>query len=417
MIALSFFSGFAPEAYRLAAEFRRRGKIVVAGGPHATFSPDEVLRHCDSVVMGEAESAWPRLLDDAEAGRLRPRYEGEPSPMRGLPTPRYDLLPKRFFVTRVVQATRGCPFTCSFCTVPTLNPGFRMRPVEDVLRDVRYDDFAFWWQRKVVWFWDDNLTIRREYVRELLARMAPLKRWWLTQASMDIAKDAPLLDLMRESGCIGIFFGIESFGEDSLEDARKRQNRVAEYRERIEALHQRGICVMSGFIAGFDGDTPDSHTGHGPTALRDRRRRPVPEHSDPLPRDRASPEVRGRGQDPGRPRLGVLQRLQRRIRAGADESRRTARRAQGPVVRGVFGEVLAQASLPRDVSAAPRRLPHVRDDEPVLLPEGASRECSRLFRRATTVRRVPRPASRTRTHLSFVVRGGRRTFERSNDER
>jgi radical SAM superfamily enzyme YgiQ (UPF0313 family) len=88
--------------------------------------------------------------------------------------------------------------------------------------------------------------------------MVPLKRWWLTQASMDIAKDAPLLDLMRASGCIGIFFGIESFGEASLEDAHKRQNRVAEYRERIEALHRRGICVMSGFIAGFDADTPMS---------------------------------------------------------------------------------------------------------------------------------------------------------------
>jgi radical SAM superfamily enzyme YgiQ (UPF0313 family) len=75
---------------------------------------------------------------------------------------------------------------------------------------------------------------------------------------MDIAKDAALLDLVRASGCIGIFFGIESFGEESLADARKRQNRVAEYRERIEALHRRGICVMAGFIAGFDGDTPDA---------------------------------------------------------------------------------------------------------------------------------------------------------------
>jgi radical SAM superfamily enzyme YgiQ (UPF0313 family) len=75
---------------------------------------------------------------------------------------------------------------------------------------------------------------------------------------MDIAKDAPLLDLMRESGCIGIFFGIESFGENSLADAHKRQNRVAEYRGRIDELHRRGICVMSGFIAGFDGDTPET---------------------------------------------------------------------------------------------------------------------------------------------------------------
>jgi radical SAM superfamily enzyme YgiQ (UPF0313 family) len=258
LVALSFFSGFAPEAYRLATELRRRGKLVVAGGPHATFSPDEVLRFCDSVVTGEAESVWTTMLDDAEAGRLAPRYQGEPSSMEGLPTPRYDLLPKRYVVARVLQATRGCPFTCSFCTVPTLNPGFRMRPIDDVVRDIAYDDFAYWWQRKVVWFWDDNLTIQRDYVRELLTRMVPLKRWWLTQASMDIAKDSPLLDLMRASGCIGIFFGIESFGESSLEDAHKRQNRVAEYRERIEALHQRGICVMSGFIAGFDGDTPES---------------------------------------------------------------------------------------------------------------------------------------------------------------
>src|SRR5215211_5884255 len=113
LIALSFFSGFAPEAYRLAAEFRRRGKTVVAGGPHATFSPEETFRHCDSVVVGEAESVWPLLLADAEAGCLKERYDGSPSPMEGLPTPRYDLLPKRFFVPRVLQATRGCPFTCS----------------------------------------------------------------------------------------------------------------------------------------------------------------------------------------------------------------------------------------------------------------------------------------------------------------
>lgn len=258
LVALSFFSGFAPEAYRLAAAFRRRGKMVVAGGPHATFSPDEALRYCDAVVIGEAESVWPRLLEDAEAGRLAARYDGEPSAMHDLPTPRYDLLPTQFFVRRVLQATRGCPFSCSFCTVPTLNPGFRTRPVDDVLRDIQYDDFAHWWQRKVVWFWDDNLTIQRAYVRELLTRMVPLRRWWLTQASMDIARDASLLDLMRRSGCIGVFFGIESFGEESLADARKRQNRVGEYRERIDALHRRGICVMSGFIAGFDPDTPDT---------------------------------------------------------------------------------------------------------------------------------------------------------------
>lgn len=256
VIALSFFSGFAPEAYRLAQAFRQRGKVVVAGGPHATFAPDEVLRFVDSVIIGEAEAVWPRVLEDIEHGRLQRRYDGHPATMQDLPTPRYDLLPSSFFVPHVLQATRGCPFSCSFCTVPTLNPGFRMRPVADVIRDVRYDRFRYWWQRKVVWFWDDNLTINRPYIRELLTAMIPLKRWWLTQASMDVAKDPPLLDLMRASGCIGIFFGIESFGAESLKDAHKQQNKAHEYQQRIKALHDRGICVMAGFIAGLDGDTP-----------------------------------------------------------------------------------------------------------------------------------------------------------------
>lgn len=258
LVALSFFSGFAPEAYRLAREFKKRGKRVVAGGPHATFAPDEVLRYCDSVVIGEAESCWAEVLADAENGRLRNRYQGKALPLSGVPRPRYDLLPRGFFVQRVVQATRGCPFTCSFCTVPTLNPGFRTRPVAEVIEDIKYDRFRHWWQRKVVWFWDDNLTIKRSYIKSLLTAMIPLRKWWLTQASMDIAEDPTLLDLMKESGCIGIFFGIESFGAESLKDAHKPQNKVHAYRSRIRALHDRGVCVMAGFIAGFDGDTPET---------------------------------------------------------------------------------------------------------------------------------------------------------------
>jgi radical SAM superfamily enzyme YgiQ (UPF0313 family) len=208
--------------------------------------------------VGEAESIWQTVLDDAARGVLQPRYEGHPLPLDGLPTPRYDLLSPGFFVRRVIQATRGCPFSCSFCSVPSVNPGFRCRPVEDVIGDIAYNDFPHWWQRKVVWFWDDNLTARRGYIEKLLTAMIPLKKWWLTQASLDIAKDPALLDLMKASGCIGVFFGIESFGPESLQDANKRQNKIDHYRQAIEAVHARGIAVMAGFIAGFDGDTPES---------------------------------------------------------------------------------------------------------------------------------------------------------------
>lgn len=255
LVAISFFSGFAPEAYRLAQRYRVQGKTVIGGGPHVTFAADEALHYFDSILIGEAESEWVTMLRDFGAGRLRPIYKGTPTGLDDVPTPRYDLLPNAFFVTRVVQATRGCPFTCSFCTVPTLNPGFRTRPVEKIVQDIQYNNFRHWWQRKIVWFWDDNLTINRKFARQLLQAMVPLKKWWLTQASMDIAKDADLLDLMQRSGCIGIFFGIESFGKESLKDAHKQQNKAEKYAENIAELHQRGICVMAGFISGFDGDS------------------------------------------------------------------------------------------------------------------------------------------------------------------
>src|SRR5262245_1343009 len=258
LVAISFFSGFAPEAYSLAVRYRVRGIKVVGGGPHVTFAQEEALEFFDAILVGEAESEWPKLLADAEQGALQPVYRGRPMPLDDVPTPRYDLLPDKFFIKRVVQATRGCPFSCSFCTVPTLNPGFRTRSVERVLADVRYNRFRHWWQRKIVWFWDDNLTVSRPFARELLTALISLKKWWLTQASMDIASDVPLLDLMKRSGCIGVFFGIESFGKESLRDASKEQNKAEKYQERLDALHRRGICVMAGFISGFDGDSPSS---------------------------------------------------------------------------------------------------------------------------------------------------------------
>ncbi|SMC45750.1 B12-binding domain-containing radical SAM protein [Sporomusa malonica] len=258
VIALSFFSGFAPEAYSLARRFKDKGKIVIAGGPHVTYYSDEALNYVDAIITGEVENIWEELLHDADQGVLKKIYSGQTPTLETAPTPRYDLLPDAFFVKKVVQATRGCFFNCSFCTVPTLNPGYRKRPVDAVLQDIQYDKFSRWWQNKVVWFWDDNLTADRQYAKELLRKMIPLKKWWLTQASIDIANDEELLDLMKASGCIGVFFGIESFDGDSLNDANKGQNKIEKYKNAVDALRSRGISVMAGLISGFDHDTPDS---------------------------------------------------------------------------------------------------------------------------------------------------------------
>ena len=258
LVAISFFSGFARNAYALAERYRKMGVQVVAGGPHVSYWVDEALEHVDSVVIGEAETVWNDVLIDAECRRLRRVYRGQPSSMTNLPTPRYDLLEKNFVVRRVLQATRGCPFSCTFCTVPDLNPGFRVRPIDDVIRDIATTHFSLPWQEKVVWFWDDNLLVKRLWAKDLLRELAGLDKWWLTQASIDIVKDSELLDLMERSGCIGIFLGIESLDDADLRSVQKRQNKAAEYRDAIERLHERGICVMAGFISGFDDQTPES---------------------------------------------------------------------------------------------------------------------------------------------------------------
>jgi radical SAM superfamily enzyme YgiQ (UPF0313 family) len=252
LVAISFFSGFARRAYELADRYRALGVRVVAGGPHVSYWVDEALAHFDAVVVGEAESVWPEVLADFERGAPKRVYRGEARPLVDLPTPRYDLLEDRFVVRRVLQATRGCPFSCSFCSVPDLNPGFRVRPIADVIRDVATTHFDRFWQEKVAWFWDDNLLVQRRWAKELLRELAGLDKWWLTQASIDIVKDKELLELMERSGCIGIFLGVESLDDCDLRSVGKRQNKAREYQDAIAQLHDRGICVMAGFISGFD---------------------------------------------------------------------------------------------------------------------------------------------------------------------
>ena len=263
LVALTFFSGFARRAYAIADAYRRLGVRVVAGGPHVTYWIDEALEHVDAVVVGEAEAVWAKVLDDFARGRPERVYRAPTPDLSGLPPPRYDLLEPRFIVPRVVQATRGCPFSCRFCSVPDLNPGFRTRPVRDVMRDVaaplppRRGLADALRMDKVVWFWDDNLLVKRRWAKELLGELAGADRWWLTQASIDIVHDRELLDAMERSGCVGIFLGIESFDTRALESVAKRQNRVAAYRDAIARLHDRGICVMAGFMSGFDNQRPD----------------------------------------------------------------------------------------------------------------------------------------------------------------
>ena len=253
LVAITVNTPNAPHCYRMAARFRAAGAKVVLGGPHATLRPEEAARHCDHLVVGEAEETWPRLLEDFYVGCARPRYRCDRAPdLRGLPIPRRDLIRRRPFTRGAVFATRGCPYHCSYCNLKQIyHGGFRTRPVPEVIADIQSMGNRYFV------FWDDNFFGDVDYAVRLLAALQPLRKRWAAQVSIDRCGDASLLRLARAAGCVYLFIGLESFSAEGLESVNKGFNQVATYAETIRRIHRHGICVQAGVIFGFDTDRRD----------------------------------------------------------------------------------------------------------------------------------------------------------------
>jgi radical SAM superfamily enzyme YgiQ (UPF0313 family) len=258
-IALSFMDFCAPHAYDVARRFRERGKIVVAGGKYASTFPEEVAPHVDSVVVGEAEHIWPRVVEDLVAGRLRKRYDAPfAPPLDGIPPPRYDLAERDFDVPVVTEATRGCPYDCSFCQLTIRRAPFRTRPIGDVINDLTATSRLPLHKRKLAMLYDNNLGGDMEYAKDLLREIAKLKLWALgTQFSFDCLHDDEFVDLLAAANCTMAFIGLESLSEPSLLSVHKKQNRVEEYRELFAKLKQHGIMTFTGLMLALDEDTPE----------------------------------------------------------------------------------------------------------------------------------------------------------------
>ena len=260
VVFLSAMDFCAPHARWLGQQFRQRGVMVVVGGLYATLNPGYFAESADAVVVGEAEPVLPQLIADLERRRPAPIYRASaPADLSDLPPPRYELVEREFTVTQSYEATRGCPFSCSFCVLAAdaVRTRYRVRPIPHVIRDIRNVPSGWTWrQRKVVTFWDNNLGADRAYFRALTEGLAPLRRAWATQTSIDTITPESAR-LMGRSGCRYLYIGLESLVDDSLRSSNKRHNRVAEYRRRLRLLHEQGIIVMSIFLVGLDGDTTE----------------------------------------------------------------------------------------------------------------------------------------------------------------
>ena len=250
LCALSIETYTARRGYQLAAAFRRRGVPVVVGGFHATACPDEALRHADAVCVGEAESVWPELLADAAAGRLRPRYEAAPAPVFPRVCPDRTLFAgARYLGLDLVETGRGCPHRCDFCAIAAFHrQRYRRRPVEDIVAELKT------LRGRPVFFVDDNLSADRAGLIDLCARIEPLGLTWISQASIDVARDDELPRRLARAGCAGLLIGFESLRPERLRDMGKPVNRVENYALALDRLRRAGLAIYGTFVFGYPGD-------------------------------------------------------------------------------------------------------------------------------------------------------------------
>jgi len=249
-VAMTCMTASAPRAYELADAFRDRGIPVVMGGIHPSVMPDEASAHAAAVVVGEAEPVWRIIIEDLAADRLKKRYSDFGwADMKGLPLPRRDLLrTERYVTVKVVQTARGCPHSCSFCSVtPVFGRRYRFRPVPEVVEEVR--SLGGW-----IGFVDDNIVGHARRAKELFEALIPLNIRWVGQGDLSLARDPEMLALAARSGCQAMFIGFESLSAENLRATGKLPNLRGDMGEAIQKIHRAGIEIIASFVLGLDGD-------------------------------------------------------------------------------------------------------------------------------------------------------------------
>lgn len=270
-------------AYRLAAEYRRRGVPVVLGGPQISSVPLRAVEHADAVAVGEGEVLWPLILEDLAAGELKELYVASPTPFdadghslrqvdafldleRVRPPQRQHY--RRSYVFDTVFAARGCAIGCDFCSVPTLHGKHtRLRPVDDVVAEI--DSFKGFY-----YLLDDTVFGRPKsypYYRDLYQRIAGLKKvkLWTGQANLDAAGHEEGREVIRRAARAGLTYaaiGMESINPAVLEragtiakqGAGSADDVIARMKEHIRFIQDQGILISGWFTIGYEEDSPET---------------------------------------------------------------------------------------------------------------------------------------------------------------
>ena len=242
---------------------KQAGKKIVAGGPLFTMHYEDFTHSVDHLVLGEAELTLPLFLEDLKKGKPERIYFPQGfADLERTPVPRFDLVKMKKYSSMNVQFSRGCPYNCEFCDIPLLY-GHRPRTKSSgqIISELEALYNLGW--RGGVFFVDDNfIGNKRKLKREILPELIKWSRFrnypfhFFTEASLNLADDEELMDMMVEAGFDEVFVGIETPNPESLKEVHKTQNYRRNLLEAIEKIHKHGLIVQGGFILGFDSDPP-----------------------------------------------------------------------------------------------------------------------------------------------------------------
>ena len=263
---LVLMSGMIVQKADFAAQIqlaKQYGKPVAVGGPYASSLPDEVKAFgADFLILGEGEITLPLFVEALARGETSGRFTTDEKPdVTTTPIPRFDLLELDAYDNMSVQFSRGCPFQCEFCDIIILygrKP--RTKTPTQFLAELQalYD---LGWRRSI-FLVDDNFIGNKRNGKQLLRE---LKTWMIehdhpfflnTEASVDLAQDDEMLELMADCNFNAVFLGIETPDTDSLAVTKKFQNTRDPLSESVQKIMRYGLRVTAGFIIGFDGEKP-----------------------------------------------------------------------------------------------------------------------------------------------------------------
>lgn len=274
LVGVTAYTSGATRAYEIAAGCRGRGILTVMGGPHASACPEEAGLHFDCVAIGECDEIWPEIVRDAEAGRLKPTYQGALLDLQKAGAGRawQTLSPVngRYSVS-AIQTSRGCPVGCEYCSVTKFNGApIRRRRIGEIIDEWNRTPRSF------IFVVDDNFFGVGEkhaaWAKELLKAIARFgkKRLWFSQTTINMGDDPEGLRLAYRAGCRGMLIGFETFNPETLKDYHKGINRksLPDYQRLVDGFHRSGIAVFGGFIIGADQDTTDTVAETAMTAVK-----------------------------------------------------------------------------------------------------------------------------------------------------